>query len=60
MKRHSILQLSIIIGPVLLMFAAIVVAPAPAQAQSGAKVGIVNFDEIISKLPEFKQIEGEL
>jgi outer membrane protein len=43
-----------------LMLAAMVAFAPDASAQTAAKVGIVNFDEIISRLPEFKQIESEL
>lgn len=60
MKRHSLFQIGTVLGFAMLTLAAVALAPAPAQAQAGVKVGIVNFDEIIGKLPEFKQIEGNL
>jgi outer membrane protein len=58
MKRHSLFQIGL--GIALVMLAAGAIVPTTARAQSAVKVGIVNFDEIISKLPEFKQIEGDL
>jgi outer membrane protein len=60
MKRHLITSLRSLAG--LLAVAAVLLCTAPerAAAQSAVRVGIVNFNEIISKLPEFKQVEGQL
>jgi outer membrane protein len=60
MKRHSITRIRSIVALATIIAAVACMAPAGASAQSAVKVGIVNFDEIISKLPEFKQVEGEL
>ena len=59
MKRHSRFQFRSTLVAAMLVVAAIIAGSAEASAQN-VKVGVVNFDEIISKLPEFKTIEGQL
>jgi outer membrane protein len=59
MKRHTLSHCRSIVGIAAVVLIACVAAPSTSRAQS-VKVGIVNFDEIISKLPEFKQVESQL
>jgi outer membrane protein len=57
MKRFR--HIRAIAAAALTLAAFVAVASTPAAAQN-VKMGFVSFDEIISKLPEFKQIEGQL
>ena len=57
MKRFR--HIRTIATALLTLVAVLAVPSAPAAAQN-VKMGFVSFDEIISKLPEFKQIEGQL
>lgn len=60
MKRHALSQIRTTVAMALVVIAATTIVPTQAQAQNSVKIGIVNFDEIISRLPEFKQIEAQL
>src|SRR5688572_20185244 len=58
MKRFS-LSIRFIVGAAAVVMVMSSVGAVSAHAQN-VKVGFVDFDEIIGKLPEFKTIEGQL